>query len=89
MISSINQTAEEVTIKASKINLSGYVTTSKLSAEIANLHETYASTFTTYRLEADYATLGYVSVQGHNMSPKTLNYTDANGNAASIVVLAK
>lgn len=40
VISSINQTAESVTISASKINLSGYVTVDKLSAvdgNIANL----------------------------------------------------
>ena len=89
LISSINQSAEKVTIKASKIDLDSYVTTDKLSSNLTYLKNTYSSEFTTYRLEADYATLGYVSVQGHNLSPKTLNYTDANGNAASIVVLAK
>lgn len=39
VISSINQTSESVTISASKINLSGYVTTSSLSAEIASINK--------------------------------------------------
>lgn len=68
VISSINQTAESVTISASRINLSGYVSASKLSAEITNLTEAYAGEFTTYRLEADYATLGQVNLLGHNVS---------------------
>lgn len=38
VISSINQTPESVTISASKINLSGYVTASKFSAEIATIN---------------------------------------------------
>lgn len=37
VISAINQTAESVTIKASKINLSGYVTTSQLNSSLANI----------------------------------------------------
>lgn len=37
VISSINQSAESVVIKASKINLDGYVTASQLSTEIAAL----------------------------------------------------
>lgn len=37
VISAINQTAESVTIQASKINLSGYVTASQLSATNANI----------------------------------------------------
>lgn len=37
VISSINQSAEEIQIKAAKINLSGYVTASQLSATNANI----------------------------------------------------
>lgn len=43
IISSINQSAEEIIISASKIDLSGYVTASEFSAEIANLQITESS----------------------------------------------
>lgn len=42
VISSINQTAEEITINASKINLSGYVTASTFEAEIAAINNIFA-----------------------------------------------
>lgn len=42
IISSINQSAEAITINAAKVNLVGYVTASKLEAEIATLDEVYA-----------------------------------------------
>lgn len=89
VIAAINLTPEAATINAGRINLEGYVSASKLSAEVANLHETYASQFTTYRLTADYATFGYLSMRGSNFSPKTISYTDADGNAATMEVLAK
>lgn len=52
VISSINQTAEEVRIQASKINLSGYVTASQLSAEVASLKSTFSHTLSTTNLYA-------------------------------------
>lgn len=42
VISSINQTAESIVISASKIDLSGYVTASKFSAEIASIDDIFA-----------------------------------------------
>lgn len=46
VISSINQSAENVTISASRINLSGYVTASSLNAEIASINKFFAGTAT-------------------------------------------
>lgn len=95
VISAINLTTEEARIQAAKIVLDGYVTSSKLSADFANLHETYASSFTTYRLDADYGTIGYLSVPGslsvggNTFRSRTINYVDADGNSASMEVLAK
>lgn len=51
VISSINQTAESIKIQASKINLEGYVTASKLSAELASMSQGYADRLTTKNLE--------------------------------------
>ncbi len=52
VISAINQTAESVTIQASKINLDGYVTASQLSASVATLQSAYATSFATENLGA-------------------------------------
>lgn len=56
VISAINQSAEEVTISASKINLSGYVTADNLSSQMATLLEAYAGDLSVQDL---YATNGY------------------------------
>jgi len=42
VISSINQTAESITIQASKVNLSGYVTASQLAAEVATINNFFS-----------------------------------------------
>jgi len=42
VISSINQTAESITIQANKVNLSGYVTASTLAAEIATINKFFS-----------------------------------------------
>lgn len=42
VISSINQTAEEIKIQAGKINLSGYVTASQLAAEVATINNFFS-----------------------------------------------
>lgn len=88
VISSINQTAEEVTISASKINLSGYVTTSKLSAEIASINSSISTSIVTSSLSASTVSCSTLTVTDASFRPKTLSYTDANGNAATMVVLA-
>lgn len=53
VISAINQTAESVVISASKIDLSGYVTASKLSAEFANFESSIASSLFVEALSAN------------------------------------
>ena len=52
VISAINQTAEQVTISASKINLSGYVTASEFNATFADFFDTQAVLIETTRLDA-------------------------------------
>lgn len=52
VISAINQTAEQITISASKINLSGYVTSSTLSAELVSMQNAFAESFGTFDLSA-------------------------------------
>lgn len=42
VISSINQTAESITIQANRVNLSGYVTASQLAAEIATINKFFS-----------------------------------------------
>ena len=60
VISEINQSAESVVIKASKINLSGYVTASQLEAEIANIKITDSSYITTAGLSTQSMDANYV-----------------------------
>lgn len=52
VISSINQTAESVTIQAGKINLSGYVTASTLSANIASVKDWVGQSVSTSSVSA-------------------------------------
>lgn len=52
VIGAINVTPEEARIKAAKIVLDGYVTTSKLSAEVASLRESFSFEVTTGTLNA-------------------------------------
>lgn len=47
VISSINQSAEEITINASKINLEGYVTTGNLKATITDAMNSFSDNITT------------------------------------------
>lgn len=54
VISSINQTAEQIRIQANKINLSGYVTMSEFEAEIANIDNLFAG----------HSTIGGLNVAG-------------------------
>lgn len=61
VVSAINQTAEEVKIQASKINLSGYVTASQLSATNANISNLTSGLTTATALKA-------VSMNANNIS---------------------
>ncbi len=97
VISSINQTAEEITINASKINLSGYVTASKLEAEIAAINLSFANTIATDTLEANSALISFMTYGDHYCTWKSktvqtsipeftkATITLANGNQVSVV----
>lgn len=65
VISSINQTAEEIKIQASKINLSGYVTMSSFEAEIAKIDNIFAG----------YSEISALGING-NLYAKNANITD-------------
>lgn len=71
VISSINQTSESITISASKINLSGYVTASNLSAEIASINTAINNAVSTKVLSAVSANLGSASVGGYDLIMKS------------------
>ena len=103
VISEINQSAESVVIKASKINLSGYVTASQLEAEIASIKITDSSYITTAGLstqsmDANYVDTNTLAVGGTQAKWKeikvvtdtslTKSYTTVpGGNGADYVVI--
>ena len=74
VVSAINQTAEEVLIKASKINLSGYVTASQLSAEIADINLNMANTVATDTLRASSAIISFLTFQDTYCTLKSGNF---------------
>lgn len=65
VISSINQTAEQIKIQAGKINLSGYVTMSSFEAEIAKIDNIFAG----------YSEISALGING-NFYAKNANITD-------------
>lgn len=98
VISSINQTAEAVKISAGKINLSGYVTASKLSSELASLQTAFANTVSTVNLHATNVTTQNLTigsdkvektfmevVTGVHYSRETISVAAAGGGFASVV----
>lgn len=73
VISAINQTAESVRISASKINLDGYVTMTKMEAKFATLMDGFAMEFSTTDLYASTITLGQsLSAPGGYVSANTI-----------------
>lgn len=80
VISSINQTSEEIKIQAAKINLSGYVTASQLSSSLANIESGFADYMGTNTLRAIEATIvtkltvpsAGLKVGTHDISAKSL-----------------
>lgn len=72
VISSINQTAESITISASKINLSGYVTASQLSAAFANLQSAYASLMTSENMAATWGEFGTLKATTLKIGSETI-----------------
>ena len=87
VIAAINLSPESVTIEASKINLKGYVTASQLSAEIASINTAISTRIVTSALSAATVACTKLTVDDVEVKPRTIKYTDANGNAASMVVL--
>ena len=103
VISAINLTPEAVKIQAKRIDLSGYVTADQLSAQIADINISIASTVDTATLRANSAivsflTLGdayiskdsktYVtSVSFPRYQEKTIYYMNWDGNEAHMNVL--
>lgn len=74
VISSINQTPESVTINASRINLAGYVTSSQLSAELANFQLSMNNNLTTNNLSVNSRAYlpGYVTMSSHVISMESM-----------------
>jgi len=89
LISAINMSPESIVISASKINLNGYVTTSKLSAELASITNQISTSITTSSISAATVRCTNLYVGGGHADFTTLRYTDADGNAATLVVLAQ
>lgn len=66
VISAINQTAEKITISASKIDLDGYVTSSMLSAELVNIQNAFATSIGTFDLSATNIACATLNVGGQS-----------------------
>lgn len=103
VISAINVTTEEILIQARKINLSGYVTSAQLGAELADFQTTITTSIDTKILTCETAQItnvtlinrrciwksgSYVtSVTFPKYQEKTIYYKDQNGNNANMLVL--
>lgn len=87
IISAINVSPEAITIEASKVNLKGYVTASQLQAEIASINTAISTKIVTSSLSSATVECTKLFVDDAEMKPRTIRYTDADGNAASMVVL--
>lgn len=81
VISAINQTAETITIQASKINLSGYVTASTLNATVADLNLSIANTVSTDTLRANSAIVAYMTYKEKYCTWKSTTVTTPSGTA--------
>lgn len=81
VISSINQTAESVKIQASKIELSGYVTASQLSAELANFHLTMNRNVVTNNLNVNSRAYlpSYVTMSSHVLRLESMDVVTSVG----------
>lgn len=84
VISAINQTAESVTIKASKINLSGYVTTSQLNSSISNafastINFLSAGTVSATTVNTTYLSSSSFTFNGTLMSKRSMTVSTPSG----------
>lgn len=74
VISSINQTSEEITIQASKINLSGYVTASQLSAFRADFNNLVSGNTVASKIHAtDITVTNTIGAKTINWNGRTLD----------------
>lgn len=103
VISAINLTPESITIQASKINLSGYVTANQLEAELENIELSFSQKIYTNTLQATSVATSNFTFNGNNIvkgsktyvtsvsfpryQEKTIYYMNWNGNEAHMNVL--
>ena len=103
VISAINLTPESITIQASKINLSGYVTARQLEAELENIELSFSQKIYTNTLQATSVATSNFTFNGNNIvkgsktyvtsvsfpryQEKTIYYMNWNGNEAHMNVL--
>jgi hypothetical protein len=89
VISSINQTAEEIRIQAKHINLDGYVTSSMLNAELVSLNNAFADSFGTFDLSATNISCATLKVDGSSAqwytSPSFVTKVSLNGTSSFAV----
>lgn len=82
VISSINQTAEEITIQAKRVNMSGYVTASQLSAEIATINNFFSGVSEISVLKATMVNCTSTMLyKGEALSLKSMTVTTPTGTA--------
>lgn len=88
VISAINQTPESVTISASKINLSGYVTASQLSAEFASFESSIANSLYVSALSSSSFECSTFSFKGSGMSLASKTFvTSVSGSATGSIAV--
>ena len=74
VIASINATTEAVTIAAKKINLSGYVTSSKLSTELASITSQISTSISTSSISAANAKFTNIEFGGAALRLRTQSF---------------
>lgn len=83
IISKINQTAEQIQIQASKVNLTGYITATNLAT--AGQTVINGGNITTGELSADRINGGRLTVGGQNNVNGAIIVKDANGNQSGSI----
>lgn len=87
IISFINLSPEKIVISSARVNLSGYVTASTLSAEVASIRTSIGTEVITSRMSAHSVECSVLEVTDASFRPKTIKYLDANGSVATMVAL--
>lgn len=77
VIAAINVSSEEVTIAANKINLSGYVTASKLSSELASITNQISTSISTSSISAANAKFTNIEFGGAALRLRTQDFVTA------------